>query len=153
MLVVAVGNRLRRDDGVGPEVADRLPQTIAAPAAIVHSDDVLSLVDRWAGEDLVIAIDAVRSGAPPGTLYQIDATTTPLPAEWSFASSHQVGLAHAVEFSRALNRLPARLIVVGIEAGDFDHGTGLSPEVAAAVPAAAATVARYLPGAFPSPCR
>jgi hydrogenase maturation protease len=46
----------------------------------------------------------------------------------------------AVELARALDRLPRRLWIVGVEAVGFEHGAGLSPPVAAAVPAAVAAV-------------
>jgi len=45
-----------------------------------------------------------------------------------------------VELARALGRLPPRLLLVGVEAKRFDHGTPMSDAVAAAVPAAAAAV-------------
>jgi hydrogenase maturation protease len=56
-----------------------------------------------------------------------------------------VGLAAAVELSRALGRLPARLVVVGVEVAPTPQalaaGAGLSAAVAAAVePAAVAAV-------------
>jgi hydrogenase maturation protease len=45
-----------------------------------------------------------------------------------------------VELGRALGRLPDRLVVVGVEAAQFEHGAPLSAGVAAAVPVAAAAV-------------
>ena len=44
--------------------------------------------------------------------------------------------------ARALDRLPERLVVVGIEAGDTGFGDGLSPRVAAAVAQAVDLIAR-----------
>ncbi len=48
-----------------------------------------------------------------------------------------MGLAEAVELARALGRLPARLVVYGIEAASFETGA----EPSAAVRAAAESVA------------
>lgn len=145
MLVIAIGNRWRRDDGAGIEVAVRLKSERGEPVEIVESGDVLSIVERWRGQDLVVLVDAVKSGAAPGTVHRLEVTDTPLPAQWTFASSHQIGLAHAIEIGRAFEALPRRLVFVGIEGADFDFGVGLSDAVAAAVPAACAAVAGYLP--------
>lgn len=145
MLVIGVGNRWRKDDGVGLEIVERLRWWQLVETDIVATDDVLSLVDRWYGQDVVVVVDAVQSGALAGTVHRIDATAAPLPAVWTFASSHQVGLAHAVEIGRAFERLPTRLVIVGIEGEDFGIGRGLSSPVAGAIPEALGAVASYLP--------
>ena len=48
-------------------------------------------------------------------------------------STHAIGVAEVVEIARALDRLPERLTVYGIEVGKMSHGSDLSPEVEAAV--------------------
>lgn len=145
MLIIGVGSRWRGDDGAAFEVIEQLRRDRVASTELIEAEDVLSLIDRWSDEDLVIVVDAVRSGAPAGTIHQIDVTEQPLPMTSSFASSHQVGVAHAIEIARAFDRLPRRLVVVGIEGAEFGFGNRLSPEVAAAVGAACRAVARYLP--------
>jgi hydrogenase maturation protease len=52
------------------------------------------------------------------------------------AGTHGFGLAGAIELARALDRLPPRFVVVGIEAQGFDHGAPLSAPVLAAIPRA-----------------
>jgi hydrogenase maturation protease len=145
MLVIAVGNRLRSDDGVAFAVAEDLRAREPGCIRIVHSDDVLSLMDEWTGQDVVVLIDAVQSGASAGTIHVIDATERPLPLTWACASSHQVELPHVIEIARQLDRLPAKLMVVGVEGASFDYGMHLSPQVAGAVPQASAAVLAYLP--------
>jgi hydrogenase maturation protease len=49
-----------------------------------------------------------------------------------------------LELARSLDRLPRRLVVVGVEAGQFDHGAPLSEAVKAAVPSAAEAVLRVI---------
>ena len=63
----------------------------------------------------------------------LDAVAEPLRANVFRQSSHQFGLADAVETARALGRLPRRLIVVGVEGERFGFGEGLTPAVAAAI--------------------
>jgi hydrogenase maturation protease len=81
----------------------------------------------------VILIDAVRSGAPTGTIYRVDARAEPLPLAWFRHSTHAFSVAEAIELARSLNRLPPRLIVFAVEGKRFDSGAGLSPEVERAV--------------------
>jgi hydrogenase maturation protease len=129
--VIGLGNELRRDDGAGLAAARRLRER--GIDAMEHRGDPASLIDGWSGADAVIVIDAVSSGAAPGTIHRIDARATPLPAGLFKGSTHALGLAEAVELSRALGTLPGRVLVLGIEAGDLGAGVGLSPEVDRAV--------------------
>jgi len=87
----------------------------------------------WSGEDAVLLVDAVSSGAPAGTLHRLDAVAEPLPPALFAASTHHLGVADAVELARALGRLPAKVVVIGIEGACFDAGEGLSIEVETAV--------------------
>ena len=79
-------------------------------------------------------VDAVRSGAAPGTSTASTVADRPLPAGLrSSTSTHAVGIGEAIELARALGRLPRRLVVYGVEGRRFDAGAALSPDVAAAV--------------------
>jgi hydrogenase maturation protease len=124
--VIGLGNEWRGDDGVGIEVARRLGGRLFA-------GEPIGLVDAFEGEDEVVLVDAVSSGAPPGTLFVFEAGARPLPAPLFGASStHALGLAEAVELARSLGRLPRRVVVYGIEGESFEFGKGLSAAVAAA---------------------
>lgn len=157
VLVVGLGSLDRGDDAIGPLVA----AAVAGAASerelvgvhVVEHEDPTALVDlldptgptsAW---DAVIVVDAVRSGAAPGTVTVLDvgpdgrdlaslgARVDPGPA-----GTHGFGLAGAIELARALDRLPPRVVVVGIEAQGFDHGAPLSAEVRASVPSATEAV-------------
>ena len=86
-----------------------------------------ALIDAWEGADALWLVDAVSSGAEPGTVHRLDASERALPPDLFRASTHHVGLAEAVELARALGRLPARTVVFGIEGGSFAVGEPLSP--------------------------
>jgi hydrogenase maturation protease len=73
-------------------------------------------------------------------VHRIDLAVEALPRELSFASSHAMGLAEAVALARTLGRAPRDIIVYAVEGARFDTGSGLAPEVAAAV----ATVAERI---------
>ena len=131
-LVVGVGNLYRSDDAVGILVARHL-QELADPRLHIleHSGEGVSLMESWKGRDHVILVDAVSSGAPPGTLHCINAVEEPVPAKFLSCSSHNFGLAEAIEMSRALDQLPRRLQVFGIEGENFQPGERLSAKVEA----------------------
>ena len=132
-LVIGLGNDYRGDDAVGHVVARRL-KAIAGDAVRVleESGEGAALIETWKGADFVILIDAVHSGGTPGTIYRFDAKTEPIPGSFFHYSTHAFSVAEAVELARALNQLPHRLVVYGIEGKTFDSGVGLSPEVEAA---------------------
>ena len=117
--VIAVGNLLRADDGAGVEVVRRLAGRVPAGVCLIElGGEPAELLDAWDDLETVVVVDAVRTGGKPGTVHQFDASTAPLPAHTGGASTHGLGLADALELGRALDRLPARVVVVGIEVAD-----------------------------------
>ena len=130
MLVIGIGNAYRSDDGVGPAVACAL-QTKNLPCVQCKEDlgDTLSLIEQWDTADTVILIDAVCSGAEPGTIYRFDALAQPIPTSIPLRSTHFLSLAEALSIADILHRLPSRLIVYGIEGENFSAGIDLSPQV------------------------
>lgn len=131
--VIGVGNQWRGDDGAGPAVARllRARQGVATAHLQISAIDGggLELIAAWTGATTVILIDAIASGAAPGTIHRFDVGAEPLPAALFRHSTHAFGIAEAVELARALAQLPLRLVVYGIEGCQFTLGAGLSPAV------------------------
>ena len=141
-LIIGLGNEYRRDDAVGLVVARRLREAALESVLVLEeTGEGASLLESWQDSDTVILIDAVQSGAAPGTVHRLDAGAQPIAKKFFRFSTHAFGLAEAVELARALGRLPPRLIVYGVEGKSFEAGVGLSPEVEAA---AQVVVARVL---------
>ena len=90
-------------------------------------------MDSWKDSDTVILIDAVHSGAKPGTIHRFDVHTQTIPTKFFHYSTHAFGVAEAIELARTLKQLPQNLIVYGIEGKRFDAGIGLSWEAEKAV--------------------
>ncbi len=142
VLVVGVGQRDRGDDGVGPAVAQRVACLLPPGITVLERQDPAGLLDAWAGAELVVVTDAVRSGwQPPGTVQVLHACHGPLPVGTGAGGTHGFGLAEVIELGRALGRLPRDLVIVGVEAEQFRLGEPMSPQVAGAVDLAASTVA------------
>jgi hydrogenase maturation protease len=130
ILIIGLGNDYRGDDSVGRALARRL-QAIAGDSVRVleESGEGVALIEAWKGGDFVILIDAVHSGGVPGTIHRFDAAMQPIPGSFFHYSTHAFSVAEAVELARALNQLPPRLVIYGIEGKNFDSRVGLSPEV------------------------
>lgn len=148
-LVLGVGNRDRGDDAVGPIVADVMAgRWPGALEVVVVEGDLSTLALRWRPEHRVVVVDAMVSGAEPGTAVAVEwppaATAGPAGVGASPTSTHSIGLAAALELARLLGRLPAALTVVGVEGAGFDLLAPLSPAVAAAVEPVVAQVATLL---------
>ncbi len=147
-LLVGLGSSDRGDDAVGPLAARAVAARGLPGVRVVECVDPITLLDLWCAVDLVVVVDAVRSGAPPGTVHRLHTVAGPrrpardgdrpsLPAaSWprtGGCGTHAFGLGTAIELGRALRRLPRHLVVVGVEAVGFDHGARLSAPVAAAL--------------------
>jgi hydrogenase maturation protease len=133
VVIIGLGNEFRHDDAVGLVAARRLH-------GVEHEGDIGDLISRWQGLERVILIDAVSSGAAPGTIHRLDVSVSRVPPELFKNSTHALGLADAIELSRALGTLPHEVLIYGIEVRDTTAGIGLSPEVAKALEALIAEV-------------
>jgi hydrogenase maturation protease len=101
---------------------------------------VISILDRPGAmllahchqADHVIVMDAMRSGAAPGTRHRFtagDVTAARLPV-----TSHGFGVLAALELGQVLGRVPRRLVFCGIEMDASFPGLGLSDAVSEAMP-------------------
>ena len=160
IVVIGMGNPLRRDDGVGVLVARQAAARVEPGVEVrIQTGGGLSLMDAWQGMSAAVVVDAVSSGAAPGTVSRFDAGARPLPEQLdATGSTHDLGLGRAVELARAMGRLPERLVVIGVEGDDFGLGSGLSGPVEAAVDRAVDAVVREVarltaPGGRPREAR
>lgn len=135
-LIVGIGNPDRGDDAIGVLVVRSLPGLRTIELA-----DCSGLLDVWEDESDVIVVDAMRSGDHPGTVRRFDASSSVLPTA-TFPSTHSFGLGETVELGRALDRLPDRLIIYGIEATRFDPGGQVTSAVRDALEEAVAAISK-----------
>jgi hydrogenase maturation protease len=126
--LIGIGNPDRGDDAAGWEVAG----SVSSWDVDRRTAGSLDLIELWSADDDVVIVDAMRSGARPGTIHMFDAADEALPVG-AFASTHAFGPAAVIELARSLGRLPQSLVVIGIEVGDTSHGRHMSPEVVRAV--------------------
>jgi hydrogenase maturation protease len=121
-LILGLGNPLVSDDSVGLRVAHQLRPLLAGRPEVEVDVDYwggLRLMERMVGYDQAIVIDAIRTGAPPGTIHHL--TPGAIGTQRS-ASAHDVNLPTALALGRQAGlQLPAdeRILLVGIEAEDI----------------------------------
>ena len=140
MRIIGCGNRERGDDGAGLLLVERLRQlnvssgdgeTLGLRMATC-TGEATELMDAWGSDDDVIIVDAVVTGASPGTVHQWNGEV-PHRSGGPSASTHGLGVEEAIRLARALGRCPKALRVYGIEGTQFDHGSEISPPVRLAV--------------------
>lgn len=90
-------------------------------------------MDSWKEHDRVCVVDAVSSGASPGSIHRMDASKEPIPSKFFSCSTHDFGVAEAIELARTLGQLPRQLKLFGIEGNNFQPGEILSAEVERAI--------------------
>jgi hydrogenase maturation protease len=141
VLVLCLGNALRRDDAVALRVADELEARPPAGAVLRRSAlSGLYLLDEMEGFDRVVVVDAVRTLAhPPGEVLSFPLEHIRSPGG---PSPHAIGLPSALARAKAAGApVPSRVHVVAVEVLDMENvGEGLSPAVEAAVAPAAEAV-------------
>jgi hydrogenase 3 maturation protease len=125
--LVGVGNTIRRDDGVGPWIADAIrPALEGTSLCVFNAEDVLeSYVFQIAGTDCrnVIIMDAAATDGEPGSV-----VFGPLGefAEASSVSTHKP----ALEFSgKILEAAGKRVFLLGLVPEDLGFGFGLTPRL------------------------
>ncbi|HEX6310213.1 MAG TPA: hydrogenase maturation protease [Acidimicrobiia bacterium] len=149
-MVIGVGNPFRGDDGAGLRAIALARPDLPAGVRVVESDgEPARVLDAWEGADLAVVVDAMRSGAEPGTVVRAEAGRDALPEPVGGGSTHALGIGEAVALGRALDRLPARVVVFGIEGERFDAGVGLTPAVARGAAQAAHLVCAEVPTGRP----
>jgi hydrogenase maturation protease len=126
ILVAAVGNVLRRDDGFGPAVAKRLEGTLPAGCDLVETGigGVALLQDLMTGYDGLVLIDAMDGGAAPGSVFLV----TPEVGEAVHVPDvHLANPERVLTMAKTLGVLPERVRIVGCQPEETEElGEGLS---------------------------
>ena len=138
ILVLALGNPLRGDDGAGGAVLAMLQETAVPIPHITFADGGtpgLETVLTLQGYDKVIVIDAANLGEPPGTWRRFSLADTNLVQQAQMNGTlHDAGFAEAIALGAALDILPPEIIVYGIQPETVEWEMGLSTAVQAAIP-------------------
>ena len=131
--IIGIGNILRKDDGVGIVLLERLQkQKKELPKNIEFIDGGtggMNLLHLLAQFDIVLLIDAVDFKARPGearvfSLKEIQSQKKPV-----MMSTHDSDFLNLLRLSQELKELPETLVIFGVQPRDVSYGMGLSKEI------------------------
>ena len=142
--ILGVGNRHRRDDGIGSLIAERLAGRL--PAQVINAgavpENYLEKVARLC-PDTVLVVDAVDFGGDPGEWRVLDPGALALDG----LSSHALSLRMAAEYLSA--RTQAHVALLAVQPADVGAGTELSDKVSQTMDFLEETLAHALEGDLP----
>lgn len=151
--IIGIGNSWATDDGIGREVIQQLqekyaskspvpPNTILFGTFLQPSVELINLMGQC---DTLILVDAVYSGAKPGTIHREVWRPGLLSSRGvERASSHGLSVKDVLELAATMGQLPEQIILWGVEVASTEPGQGLSPEVEAALPTVVDQLAQEL---------
>lgn len=139
VLVLALGNRLLRDDGVGVQLLSLLEphaqQWGTAVELIDGGTRGLALMGAVQGRAATVVLDAVRMGAEPGSVHILSKSDL-MGFGGRASTAHEGGVTEILAALALLGGMPEQVVVVGVEPATVDTGIGLSAPVEARLPEA-----------------
>jgi hydrogenase maturation protease len=131
--VIGIGNPLRRDDGIGillleklVERKENLPEDIEYIDGGTGGMNLLHLFSRY---DVVLIIDAVNFNEKTGesklfTLEDVHRKKNPIAI-----STHESDILKVIQLSKELGEAPDRFFIFGVQPRDIVYGTDISFEL------------------------
>ena len=148
-LVAGIGNIFLTDDGFGVEAVKSIGPGSLPPGVDVADYGIRGVhlaYELLGGRyDALVMVDAVPLGDAPGTLAVLDVSGysgRPEFADWSGTAvdAHSMQPEAVLAALHNLGGAIDRVYVVGCQPAALDEGIGLTPSVAAAIPAAVGLV-------------
>lgn len=122
--VIGIGSPFGEDQ-LGWHIVDAmeqgcyLPFTLRQHISFIKADRPgVNLLELMRDSQTVIVIDAMMSGSPPGTIRRLEETE--IATETTLLSSHGFNIAAALALARALDQMPARFVLYGVEIDKAD---------------------------------
>ncbi len=134
MKVIALGNRLRGDDAIGPVILDRLKEIdIPIPLNFIEAgSDAFTLLEHLSDSEPVLLIDSAQMGCQPGTVRVFEVNKSFAMSE-NLISLHGFSFAEVLSIAHSLGTV-APCKIIGIQPGSIEFGQPLSAEVEEAIP-------------------
>jgi hydrogenase maturation protease len=133
ILVVGAGNPLRRDDGVGPYIINRIRKMDHGHKKQHHTvkyidvgTDGLVLFDMMQHATHTLLVDAVHMNTSPGTIKIFKPEDAKINIYDDSLSTHTLGLATLIHLLEQF-KVATSLKIIGIQPVDITLGEGLTP--------------------------
>jgi hydrogenase maturation protease len=131
--IVGVGNVLLSDEGVGIHAVRALREREISMPCHVRIFELgtrgLEILEAVQGFGKAIIIDAVKSGAHPGSIRRWELGELLDTSARRMVNLHEIDLLAALKIGRATARLPDEVVIIGVEPKILSPGLELSPEV------------------------
>ena len=134
-LILALGNELMKDDGVGLKAGRILLEKGCNVLEV--GTDIFRLSNHYDGEERLIIIDAILSDKlEPGEVLHLQGDEVFKKLKAEIRSAHFMGVIDGLKLLRALDGRLAKADIhfIGVVAKEIDLGTELSGEVEKALP-------------------
>jgi hydrogenase maturation protease len=130
-LIIAYGNPLRSDDGIGWHVAELLRRELTPPKVEIVCVHQLTpeLAETASRADKVVFIDAACNGASGQII-----CTEVLPSAGVPGLSHQLSPEQVIALCEQLYRRRPQAFIASVTGASFDHGEALSETLADTLP-------------------
>lgn len=117
-LVIGIGNLLRTDDGVGIHVVNLLKELSPKIDTLDAAMGSIEILEAMRGYERAIIVDAVESGAEPGTIFRVNFTGGEKPLVVTY--SHGTDLVTTLNLGQRLypDEMPREITIIAIEAED-----------------------------------
>lgn len=140
-VVVGIGNPLMGDDGVGIHVVQELQGETALSGSGDHLIEIIDggtlgylLIDRIAGVDGLIVVDAANLRSPPGTVMVLQhQELSAFLDDNSSTSVHEAGLIDLLQMLKLSGEYPRFVALVGVQPSVIDWSVDLSPDIAGSI--------------------
>jgi hydrogenase maturation protease len=134
ILILGIGNIILKDEGIGVHVAQKMQQMSLPPDVEVLDGGIkgLDLLDFIEDREKVVVVDAVKAGAPPGTLFRF--TDKDLAGKkGTLRSAHGIDFSDVIAIASFMGKKPD-IVFLGIEPEDIGAGMELSPLIEENIP-------------------
>jgi len=135
ILICGIGNRLKKDDGIGPYLIEELEKRVLPPnvSLMDFGTSGFKTALEIGKYDKVIFVDAIQRGEQPGQIYRITLSKEDLWQSSSLSSFtislHESDLERILATAALIDNYPKEVVILGCEPKDLSFGLSLSQEV------------------------
>ncbi len=135
-VVLGIGNTILSDEGVGVRAAEALQAAFELPEDVEVIDGGtagMELLGPLSDVDLLVVLDAVKKGQPPGTLVKLAGDEVPVFFRAKL-SPHQISICDVLASLEFIGDRPKDMVLIGVEPDSLELGLEMTPAIAARIP-------------------